>query len=365
MKPPRTTRHVVRTGTQMSEDPLVAAHLARADTLFRDARYEEAAGEYRSVRELDPQNWQAVTGYNRAIRRLVPRWHFEMMHDHERAVQYEAAIKQVVTADHLVLDIGTGSGMLALMAARVGAERVIACEGQTLVAETARRIVDAAGYGAQVDVVPKLSTALVVPVDLPRRADVLITETVDCGLLGEGILTSIAHAREHLLTDQASIVPGRARVLAQLVESRPLYEKNTVGELYGFDLSGFNELASMEYFDSRLRRHEHRLLSAPFEVFRFDFYCDGPASQHTTLTVPSTATGTCHAVVFWFELELVPGITVTNAPDHPTTHWKQAVQCLPCPVGVQAGAPLTVDVRHDGQRIYFASILPEQTKDRA
>ena len=119
--------------------------LARAEALFRDGRYEEAAEQYRAVRDREPHNWQAVTGYNRAIRRIVPRWHFEMMHDHERAVQYEAAIKQVVTADHFVLDIGTGSGMLALMAARVGAERVVACEGQPVVAQTAYRIVGAGG----------------------------------------------------------------------------------------------------------------------------------------------------------------------------------------------------------------------------
>ncbi|MDG6107972.1 50S ribosomal protein L11 methyltransferase [Dactylosporangium aurantiacum] len=333
--------------------------LARADALLHDGRYEEAAEHYRSARERDPQDWRAVTGYNRAIRRIVPRWHFEMMHDHERALQYEAAIKQVVTADHLVLDVGTGSGMLALMAARVGAERVVACEGQRVVAETAMRIVDGAGYAGQVDVVPKMSTDLVVPGDLPRRADVLITETVDCGLLGEGILVSLSHAREHLLTDQAIIVPGRARVLAQLVESRALHQKNTVGELYGFDLSGFNELASLEYFDTRLRRHEHRVLSAPFEVFRFDFHRDGPEPRHATLPVVPTTAGTGHAVVFWFELELVPGIVVTNAPDHPTTHWKQAVQCLPQPVAVDPRDPLVVDVRHDGLRICFTGITKE------
>jgi type II protein arginine methyltransferase len=108
------------------------------------------------------------------------------------------------------------------------------------------------------------------------------------------------------------------------------------------------------------------VLSEPFEVFRFDFHRDGPAPQQATLRVPPTAAGTCHAVVFWFELELVPGITVTNAPDHPTTHWKQAVQCLPRPVGVHPHDPLAVDVRHDGLRICFTSIRQEPNrKERA
>jgi len=193
-----------------------------------------------------------------------------------------------------------------------------------------------------------------VPGDLPRRANVLVTEIVDCGLLGEGILFAIAHAREHLLTPDAVIMPGRARVLAQLVDSPVLFRKNNVGQHYGFDLSGFNELASMEYFDTRLRRHEHRLLSAPFEVFRFDFHRDGPAPRRDRIEVPAVAAGTAHAVAFWFEMELVPGISVTNSPEHPNTHWKQAVQCLPAPIEVRPGTAVALEFRHDGLHIHVA-----------
>lgn len=333
---------------------LVLARLERADGLYRSARYEEAAREYQAVLTHDEQNWRALAGHNRAIRRHVPRWHFEMMHDYERAELYEAAIRQVVTPDRLVLDVGTGSGMLALMAARAGAQRVVACEAQSLVAEVAQRIVERSAYGEQVSVVPKMSTELTVPADLPRRADLLITETVDCGLLGEGILGTIAHAREHLLTDDAVIVPGRARVFGALVESVPLQQKNHVGEVCGFDLSEFNQLQSMEYFDSRLRRHEHRMLSEPFDVFGFDFHRDSPLTERSELAVMPTAAGTCHAVVFWFELELLPGITVTNSPEHPTSHWKQAVQVLPAAAEVRPGVPLPLSARHDGLHIHFA-----------
>jgi hypothetical protein len=128
-----------------------------------------------------------------------------------------------------------------------------------------------------------------------------------------------------------------------------------VGKLYGFDLSAFNQLSSIEYFDSRLRRHEHRLLSDPFEVFRFDFYRDGPAGQRTELMVTPTAPGTLHAIAFWFEMELVPGITVTNSPEHPNTHWKQAIQCLPAPLQVGPRTPLRLHASHDGLHIHLAT----------
>ncbi|HEY0639343.1 MAG TPA: 50S ribosomal protein L11 methyltransferase [Pseudonocardiaceae bacterium] len=335
------------------DDWVVQEFLRFGDSQYAAGAYEDAARTYRLALRSDPGNRDAATRYNRCIRQCVPRWHFEMMHDGDRAASYDEAIERMVTPDSLVLDVGTGSGLLALMAARAGARHVVACEAQPFVSEVAERIIRQAGYGDAVTVLSKRSTDMRVPGDLPRRADLLVTETVDCGLLGEGILGTIAHAREHLLAADAVIVPARARVLAVLVESESLRRKNIVGELYGFDLSGFNELATLEYFDSRLAKHPHRALSDPAEVFSFDFYRDTAEPASTTFTVPPTAAGTCHAVVFWFELELVPGITLSNSPHDPNTHWKQAVQCLPVAVPVRPGEPLPLRASHDGLHIHI------------
>lgn len=324
--------------------------------LYGEGRYDEAAKAFQFALDMDGRNWQALIGRNRAIRRSVPRWHWEMLHDEERSELYDKAIAHVVSPDHLVLDVGTGSGLLSMMAARAGAQRIVACEGQSAVAEVARRVIKKAGHDDVITVVPKMSTAMRVPEDLPRRADLLVTETVDCALLGEGILPTIAHARENLLTDDAVIMPCGGRVLAQLVESTSLHDKNHVGRLYGFDLTEFNRLSSIEYFDSRIRHHEHRTLSDPIEVFTFDFYRDTAKPRRAEFVVPLSASGTCHAVVFWFELELLPGISITNSPSTPNSHWKQAVQCLPAPIQVRPDEPLLLDARHDGVNIHFTAV---------
>ena len=311
-------------------ESIAGEFLELADSQYWSGRYDEAAQNYQAALRSDAGNLRAITGYNRAIRRYVPRWHFEMMHDTERAALYDQAIRQVAAPEHLVLDVGTGSGLLAMMSARAGAGQVVACEAQPMVADVADKIVHAGGYGDVVTVVPKMSTMMRVGEDLPRRADVLVTETVDCGLLGEGILNTIAHAREHLLTEDALIMPGRGGCWRAWWRALPLHRKNHVGELYGFDLSSFNELASMEYFDSRLSSHEHRMLSEPVEVFDFDFYRDGPTADSAELVVTPTVEGTCHAVVFWFELELLPGITLRNSPEDPE-HPLEAGRSSACP----------------------------------
>ncbi|WP_329518706.1 50S ribosomal protein L11 methyltransferase [Spirillospora sp. NBC_01491] len=322
--------------------------------LHQQGRYEDAAKAYQLILGLDRHNEEALVGHGRAVRRAVPRWHWEMLHDEERAELYDVAIRRAVAADpeSLVLDIGAGSGLLAMMAARAGARQVVACEGQPSVAETTARVVRVAGYDDAVGVVSKMSTRMSVPADLPRRAGLLVTEIVDCGLLGEGILGTIAHAREHLLTPDATIMPSRARIIVQLVESAPLHRKNHVGKLYGFDLAPFNRLSTLEYFDSRLDRHEHRALSEPLPVFDFDFYTDGAEPRRAEFQVRPTAAGKLHALAFWFEMELMPGITLTNAPGR-GSHWKQAIQVLPVPPHVQPGEPVTLEAVHDGECVRF------------
>ena len=322
--------------------------------LHHQGRYEDAARAFELILGMDADNQEALIGRNRAVRRSVPRWHWEMLHDEERAELYDRAIRQAVASapEALVLDIGAGSGLLAMMAARAGAREVVACEGQPSVAETAARVVRVAGYDDAVGVVAKMSTRMTVPGDLPRRAGLLVTEIVDCGLLGEGILGTIAHAREHLLAPDATIMPSRGRIIAQLIESEPLHRKNHVGKLYGFDLAPFNRLSTLEYFDSRLHRHEHRTLSEPMTVFEFDFYTADARPQRTELTVQPTAAGKMHAVAFWFEMELLPGIVVDNAPGH-DSHWKQAIQCLPVPLHVQPDLPVSLVAAHDGECVRF------------
>lgn len=344
---------VARTGPEGTGLEL-GAFLDWGRDLHHQGRYEDAVKAFELILGVDRGNEEALIGRNRAVRRAVPRWHWEMLHDEERAELYDRAIRQAVAADPdaLVLDIGAGSGLLAMMAARAGARRVVACEGQPSVAETAARVVRAAGYDDAVTVVSKMSTRMSVPADLPRRAGLLVTEIVDCGLLGEGILGTIAHAREHLLAPDATIMPSRGRIVAQLVESDALHRKNHVGKLYGFDLAPFNRLSTLEYFDSRLHRHEHRVLSEPVTVFDFDFRTADARPQRTELRIRPTAPGRLHAVVFWFEMELLPGITVGNPPGH-DSHWKQAIQCLPAVQRVQPGEPVVLDAMHDGECVRF------------
>jgi Ribosomal protein L11 methyltransferase (PrmA) len=289
---------------------------------------------------------------NRLYRRMIPRWHFSMLNDSDRTRAFQAALQALISPGQLVLDIGAGSGLLAMMAVRAGARAAVSCEVLEPIAHVARRIVEENGLADRVSIVPKSSFALGVGRDLPARADVLVTETIDCGLLGEGILPIVRHAREHLLTHGARQIPARARVKFALLESPAIHRNNFAFETGGLDISLFNRFSTREYFPVRLDTWCHELLSVPAIAFDFDFQGDLPLSRTASIPVALSRAGTVHGVVFWFELELGAGVQLSNAPGNTASHWMQAVQCFEVPIQLPRGAAV-VEVAHDETSVWF------------
>lgn len=321
-------------------------------------RYVEAAERSRAALVLKP-------GYSKAIRNLqliyqdqVPLWHFPMMNDTRRNTAFDAAIRACVKADSLVLDIGTGSGLLAMMAARAGARRVYTCEMVPLIATKAREIVRLNGLEDVVTVITRKSMDLRIGEDLPARADVLITETFDVGLLGEAAVPIIEHARFELLTPSARIVPAGATIIAMLIESESLRAKGWIGEAAGFDLSAFNEYRPIGFQQETALGAECRRLSEDFEVFSFDFHGAQIVPAERRLSVVASADGPCHGVVFWYRLHLDNRHHIDTAPGADNLHWKQTVQLFVPPVDARAGRPIELVAKHDRLSISMQPAAP-------
>ncbi|ATL25496.1 50S ribosomal protein L11 methyltransferase [Streptomyces formicae] len=266
----------------------------------------------------------------------VPRWHFAMLNDTERNSALVSALESSVPPGSHVLDIGSGTGLLAMAAVRAGAGRVTTCELNPLLAEVARQIIDAHGMSDTITVIGKPSTELVVGKDIDARADVLVSEIVDCGLIGEGLLPSIRHAREHLLAPDGIMLPATARLYGQLVQSESMARLNRVDMASGFDVSLMNSLATPGHFPVRLNTWPHQMLSGAVPLVAFDLEKGilGPGAR--TLPVAAETDGLAHALVVWFELDL-GATTLCNGPDSKDSHWMQALVPFELPVPVTAG----------------------------
>lgn len=168
---------------------------------------------------------------NNVKNQLVERWHFGMLNDSDRNKKYKTAIGKAIQQRNQVsvLDIGTGTGLLAIYAYEMGAAQISACESSTRMSHIAAEAFRRNGCSDQIKLFSINSTKLDADRDLGGKVDLIVTETMDCGVFGEGILDTLIHAKENLLKSNGLIIPARVKLFVAGFQSRQLaMEQNVV-----------------------------------------------------------------------------------------------------------------------------------------
>jgi type II protein arginine methyltransferase len=251
----------------------------------------------------------------------VPQWHFSLVHDHGRYAAYDEALRRAVTPTSRVLEIGAGTGLLAMMAARAGAAAVVTCEVVPAIAEKATEIVAHNGYADRVRVVAKHSDRLDAEADVGGRADILVSEIISNNFLSEGVLPAHERAVRDLLKPGGRVIPARGKVRVALAHYSG--ETRSLTQIAGFDLSAFSALARpirrILVGDGQLT-----LRSDPADLFVFDLasgrYC-APAQASFSCR---SAGGEVNGIVQWIALELDE---VTHYENRPGVAVKSGLGC--------------------------------------
>lgn len=330
---------------------------ASADAFFEVRRLGIAGVLYREAYVADSNSFNAKVGLSQVYRSQVPRWHYGMLNDERRNSAYEAAIEANIRKGDVVLEIGTGAGLLAMMAARAGAAHVYTCESTGVIAQKARDIVAANGLSSKVTVIPKWSTDLRLGEDLPARADVLICEIADNLLIGEGMLAAVAQARTDLLKSDARIVPSAGSVSVAPIEAPALHALDRVDQVAGFDLSLFNEFSRCGNLSvETVREADFELLGDPAAAFEFELSESPFDSETKHIETTCTRSGTLHGFLVWFDLTLSDGVSIGNFPGRSGDHWGHAFFLLDSPRPVAEGDTISAIVRHDTTTIDLAPV---------
>lgn len=267
-------------------------------------------------------------------------YHLSMLVDDVRTGAYGQAISRVVKAGDVVVDLGCGSGILSLLARRAGARHVYAIESEAVI-EMAKLVAAKNGYQDKITFFNDVSFN----VELPEKADVIVTETMGTFGFEEGILGSLTDARDRFLQPSGQLIPHSLELFLVPVEMPQFYEHVVdfwVNGCQGFDFSPIRELTVNNFHPLKL--HEGTFLAEPTRTESIVFAETKLAEIDTKVLVYASRRGRCHGFAGWFNAELWPGMRISNGPSDKASHWGLAFFPLEKPVRVEQGNRILAEV---------------------
>lgn len=265
----------------------------------------------------------------------------QMMADRVRMDAYAAALGQTVRPGCVVLDIGTGAGMMAMLACRLGARKVYAIEPADVV-HAAREIARANGLADRIEFIQGVSTRF----SPPERADVIVSDLRGSLPLFGRHIPSIVDARERLMADGGVLIPRRDTLRGALVSAAERYGKlagawDEGGR--GFDFSAARRSAVNTWV--RAEFGAENLLSSPADWGFLDYSTVIEPDVRGSMDWSAARAGTAHGFALWFDAELAEGIGYTSGPHAPATVYGTAFFPWPTPVELAKGDRVTVELQ--------------------
>lgn len=265
-------------------------------------------------------------------------FHHSMLADEARTSSFLRAIVGTVKSGDVVVDIGSGTGVLSLFAVRAGASRVYSIEREPVIA-IAREIADRNGLADSIVFIEGSS----LDIEVPEPADVLITETIGNTGFDEGIITWVADAKERFLKPDAAIIPEQLDAVASLVSVPRDYApiERWSQPLMTLDFTPLSRIVhnNVQWTDLS----PAAIATPPTVVFGTDF-SDVPTSLRGRVCSEGLKDAVVHGIGVWFQSTLSRGITITNSPPTVVPSWAHGFLPLAEPVEVRRGEAVCFEV---------------------
>ena len=168
-----------------------------------------------------------------------------MLEDNVRTPKYREAILQNPTnfRGKVVMDVGCGSGILSLFAARAGAKKVYAVEASGA-AEIARTLIKANGFEGVIEVI-NAKVEDITSAQIPLKSvDVIVSEPLGTFLLNERMLETYIIARNMFLKPKGRLFPAKADLCIMPFTDEVIYNEQVqkcefwrTTDFHGLDLS--------------------------------------------------------------------------------------------------------------------------------
>ncbi|XP_051503516.1 protein arginine N-methyltransferase 3-like isoform X2 [Myxocyprinus asiaticus] len=270
--------------------------------------------------------------------------HEEMLKDKARTESYRDFMyrNMDVFRDKVVLDVGCGTGILSMFAAKAGARKVIAVDQSEIIYQA----MDIVRSNKLEDTIT-LIKGRIEDIELPvEKVDIIISEWMGYFLLFESMLDSVLYARDRYLAEGGVVYPDCCSICLAAVGDTQKHNDRIAfwDDVYGFKMTCMKNAVVPEAVVEVLK--PETLISEPAVIKTID--CSTVSVSELEFTVDFTLTirvsTFCTAIVGYFDIFFDKNcgnkVMFSTAPDCTKTHWKQTVFLLQSPISVQAGEDL-------------------------
>ena len=267
----------------------------------------------------------------------------EMIADRPRMEAYVRALRQAVTPGAVVVDIGTGTGVFAMLACQFGARLVFAIEPDDAI-QVARAIAAANGFADRIQFMQELSTKVV----LPEEADVIVSDLRGVLPPFQHHIGSIADARERLLAPRGQLIPQCDTLWVAVTEAPETYRRHAQpwGEKpYGLSMEGARRIVTNTWSKRRIKPEQILLPPQVWATLDYGSVTDPDVGAEIAWTVDRP--GIADGLVVWFDATLAEGIQFSNAPGEPELIYGNAYFPLSQPVPLDTGDRVSVALHAD------------------
>jgi protein arginine N-methyltransferase 1 len=257
----------------------------------------------------------------------------KMITDDLRMDAYVAALRKAIKPGCVVVDLGSGPGVFALLACKLGARRVHAVEPESVIT-VAREAATANGFADRIEFIEKLSTEIT----LRERADVIVSDLRGVLPWFQHHIPSIIDARERLLAPGGVLIPHQDVLWAAVVETPDRYEEILnpwQTNKFELDLSAGTRFVTNTWRKTYIKPEQ--LLVEPVCWTTIDYYEVDHCDIRAEISWSVARTGTAHGIAIWFDSDLLDGIGFSNHPAAPDLIYGNALFFLSEPVEVAEG----------------------------
>jgi SAM-dependent methyltransferase len=267
----------------------------------------------------------------------------EMLAGGLRTDAHVEALRRAVKPDSVVLDLGCGPGLFALLACRFGARRAFGIETDNVI-NLAREAALANGFSYRAEFFQGMSTQ----VTLPEPATIIIFDLRGVMPWFTQNIPTIIDARQRLLAPGGVLIPRRDLAWATIVEAPDQFHQ-IVGpwqdSRFGVDLSvGVSKITNTW---RKTKITAESFLSEPVCCATLDYTQVVNPDLHAEISWRVGRSGTAHGIAAWFDADLADGIGFSNHPAATELVYGQAFFPFSRPVVVSEGEQVNVELRAD------------------